>query len=191
MGLDVSVRPGWTPVWACWVSPEPADTFSSSLLLRQAALGFKLRSVDSEREKKHVYGCRLWSVCSPHLFKGINIYLICGYYHTVSWPLTCCSRLSMTATAWWRISSFVCGFSLFRCSWHMRPSSLKASLMSRTLKRSRALLAILLSRSRSAFCSGLRSSSSVILRRTEPFYWIRHGMKINIILSFSRLNMRN
>lgn len=51
MGLDVSVRPGWTPVWACWVSPEPADTFSSSLLLRQAALGFKLRSVDSEREK--------------------------------------------------------------------------------------------------------------------------------------------
>lgn len=48
MGLDVSVRPGWTPVWACWVSPEPADTFSSSLLLRQAALGFKLRSVDSE-----------------------------------------------------------------------------------------------------------------------------------------------
>lgn len=90
MGLDVSVRPGWTPVWACWVSPEPADTFSSSLLLRQAALGFKLRSVDSEREKKkiHVYGCRLWSVRSPHLFKGINIYLICGHHQTRGCKLT-------------------------------------------------------------------------------------------------------
>lgn len=82
------------------------------------------------------------------------------------WPLTCCSRLSMTATAWWRMSSLVWGFSLFRCSWHMRPSSLKASLMSRTLRRSRALLALLLSRSRSAFCSGFRSSSSVILWET-------------------------
>lgn len=44
IGLDVSVRPGWTPVWDCWVSPDPAETFSSSLLLRQAALGFRLRS---------------------------------------------------------------------------------------------------------------------------------------------------
>lgn len=65
------------------------------------------------------------------------------------------------------MSSLVWGFSLFRCSWHMRPSSLKASLMSRTLRRSRALLAILLSRSRSAFCSGFRSSSSVILWRRK------------------------
>ncbi|TNN87493.1 hypothetical protein EYF80_002210 [Liparis tanakae] len=52
-----------------------------------------------------------------------------------------------------------------RCSWHMRPSSLKASLMSRTLRRSRELLDILLSRSRSAFCSGFRSSSSQAARR--------------------------
>lgn len=75
----------------------------------------------------------------------------------------------MTATAWWRMSSFVWGFSLFRCIWHIRPSSLKASLMSRTLRRSRALLAILLSRSRSAFCSGFRSSSSVRLWREHSF----------------------
>lgn len=45
----------------------------------------------------------------------------------------------------------------------MRPSSLKASLMSRTRRRSRALLAILRSFSRSAFCSGVRSSSSLLL----------------------------
>lgn len=86
------------------------------------------------------------------------------------WPLTCCSKLSMTATAWWRMSSLVWGFSLFRCSWHIRPSSLKASLMSRTLRRSRALLAILLSRSRSAFCSGFRSSSSVMLWEREEIH---------------------
>lgn len=53
MGLDASVRPRWTPVWACWLSPDPPDTFSSSLLLRQAALGFKLRSVGSERQKSN------------------------------------------------------------------------------------------------------------------------------------------
>lgn len=79
------------------------------------------------------------------------------------WPLTCCSRLRMTATAWWRISSFVCGFSLFRWSWHIRPSSLNASLMSRTRKRSLALFAILLSFSLSIFCSGFKSSSSLVL----------------------------
>lgn len=50
MGLEVSVRPGWTPVWPCWPSPEPPDTFSSSLLLRQAALGFRFRSAGSERQ---------------------------------------------------------------------------------------------------------------------------------------------
>lgn len=50
MGLGVSVRPGWTPVWAGWASLEPPDTFSSSLLLRQAALGFRFRSVDSEKQ---------------------------------------------------------------------------------------------------------------------------------------------
>lgn len=51
MGLDVSVRPGWTPVWACWVSPELPDTFSSSRLLRQAAFGFKFLSVEAEAAK--------------------------------------------------------------------------------------------------------------------------------------------
>lgn len=97
-----------------------------------------------------------------------------GSHHlpVMHWPLTCCSRLRITATAWCSTSSLVWGFSLFRCSWHMWPSSLKASLMSRTRRRSRALLAILLSRSRSAFCSGLRSSSSWMLtwrsqRQTE------------------------
>lgn len=45
MGLDVSVRPGWTPAWACWGSQEPPDTFSCSLLLRPADLGFKFRSL--------------------------------------------------------------------------------------------------------------------------------------------------
>lgn len=89
------------------------------------------------------------------------------YLAAMHWPLTCCSRLRITATAWCSTSSLVCGFSLFRCSWHMWPSSLKASLMSRTRRRSRALLAILLSRSRSAFCSGLRSSSSWILRHQQ------------------------
>ena len=66
----------------------------------------------------------------------------------------------MTDTAWCRMSSLVWGFSLLRCSCHMRPSSLKASLMSRTRSRSRALLATRRSFSRSAFCSGGRRSSS-------------------------------
>lgn len=51
MGLDVSVRPGWTPVWAGWASLEPPDTFSSSLLLRQAALGFRFLSVGSQKHR--------------------------------------------------------------------------------------------------------------------------------------------
>ncbi len=79
------------------------------------------------------------------------------------WPRTCCSRLRMTATAWCRMSSLVWGLSLFRCSCTMRPSSLKASLMSRTRRRSRALLAMRRSFSRSSFCSGVRSSSSLLL----------------------------
>lgn len=57
MGLDVSVRPGWTPVWPCWASPEPPDTFSSSLLLRQAAFGFKFRSAGSERQESILTWC--------------------------------------------------------------------------------------------------------------------------------------
>lgn len=78
-------------------------------------------------------------------------------------PLTCCSKLRMTATAWCKIRSFVWGLSLFRWSCTIRPNSLNASLMSRTRRRSRALLAIRLSFSRSAFCSGVRSSSSLLL----------------------------
>lgn len=102
----------------------------------------------------------------PSFHRGCAI-IICLPAANTHWPLTCCSKLRITATAWWRTSSLVCGFSLFRCSWHMWPSSLKASLMSRTRRRSRELLAILLSRSRSAFCSGLRSSSSRMLRHEQ------------------------
>ena len=52
MGLDVSVRLGWTAGWACWGSPETPDTFSSSLLLRQAAFGFRFRSARVKRKKE-------------------------------------------------------------------------------------------------------------------------------------------
>ena len=38
----------------------------------------------------------------------------------------------MTATAWCSIISLVCAFSHCRYSWHISPSSLKASLISRT-----------------------------------------------------------
>lgn len=47
-------------------------------------------------------------------------------------PRTCCSKLVITSTAWCKILSFVWAFSALRCIWHIRPSSLKASLMSRT-----------------------------------------------------------
>lgn len=76
------------------------------------------------------------------------------------WPRTCCSRLSITLTACCSTINLVCGFSWLRWSWHMRPSSLKASLMSRTRSRSRVLFAILLTFSRSALISTGRSSSS-------------------------------
>lgn len=99
--------------------------------------------------------------------KKIFYYHRCSYNTEGSLPRTCCSRLRMTATAWCRMSSLVWGLSLFRCSWHMRPSSLNASLMSLTRKRSRALFANLLSRSLSAFCSGDRSSSSRMLLWTN------------------------
>lgn len=75
-------------------------------------------------------------------------------------PLTCCSKLRMTLTAWCRMTSLVWGLSWLRCSWHILPSSLNASLMSRTLRRSRALLATRRSFSRSILTSGGRSSSS-------------------------------
>lgn len=124
----------------------------------------------------------------PCLAPDTGASLLSIYSFFLPWPLTCCSRLRITATAWCSTSSLVCGFSLFRCSWHMWPSSLKASLMSRTRRRSRALLAILRSRSRSAFCSGLRSSSSWILRTSAKQvrfsyndlffskYWLFHSI---------------
>lgn len=68
MGFDVSVRPGWTPVWDCWVSPDPAETFSSSLLLRQAALGFKLRSAHP-KHKSNIFFPSL----SLHFFERFNL----------------------------------------------------------------------------------------------------------------------
>lgn len=46
-------------------------------------------------------------------------------------PLTCCSRLRMTATAWMKNKEFCLGFFTFKWSWHIRPSSLNASLISR------------------------------------------------------------
>lgn len=76
------------------------------------------------------------------------------------WPRTCCSRLRITFTACCSMINLVCGFSLLRWSWHMRPSSLKASLMSRTRSRSRVLFANLRNFSRSALISTGRSSSS-------------------------------
>lgn len=79
---------------------------------------------------------------------------------TINWPRTCCSKLRMTLTAWCRMRSLVWGLSWLRCSWHILPSSLNASLMSRTLRRSRALLATRRSRSRSNLTSGGTSSSS-------------------------------
>lgn len=102
------------------------------------------------------------------------------------WPRTCCSRLRMTATAWWRIRSLVWGLSLLRWSCTMRPSSLKASLMSRTRRRSRALLAILRSFSRSAFCSGVRSSSSLLLwdKRDATFSNGVGKKKVSTLLCF-------
>lgn len=94
----------------------------------------------------------------------VSYWVHCHCSFLLSGPLTCCSRLRMTATAWCRISNLVWGLSLFRWSCTILPSSLNASLMSRTRRRSRALLAILRSLSLSIFCSGVRSSSSLLLR---------------------------
>lgn len=76
------------------------------------------------------------------------------------WPRTCCSRLSITLTACCSMINLVCCFSLLRWSWTMRPSSLKASLMSRTRSRSRVLFANLRTFSRWTLISTGRSSSS-------------------------------
>lgn len=83
-------------------------------------------------------------------------------------PRTCCSRPRITCTACCRISSLVCALSDLRCSWHMRPSSRKASLMSRTRTRSRALLAMRLSRSLRSFSSRDSTSSVLLGHSTEP-----------------------
>lgn len=110
------------------------------------------------------------------------------------WPRTCCSRLSIMLTACCSMINLVCGFSVLRWSWHMRPSSLKASLMSRTRSRSRALFANLRSFSRSALISTGRSSSSSPSRLAKSQWQMRreettarvqftvnanYGMKLN------------
>lgn len=91
------------------------------------------------------------------------------------WPRTCCSRLRITFTACCSMINLVCGFSLLRWSWHMRPSSLKASLMSRTRSRSRVLFANLRNFSRSALISTGRSSSSSPSRLVGVRWQIRGG----------------
>lgn len=46
-------------------------------------------------------------------------------------PLTCCSNVMITSTAIFNIPNFVWGLSVFKCVIHIRPSSLRASFMSR------------------------------------------------------------
>lgn len=74
-------------------------------------------------------------------------------------PRTCFSRPSMTWTACCRMISLVWALSLCRWTWHILPSSLKASLMSRTRTLSLALLASRRSRSLCSFSSAVRFSS--------------------------------
>lgn len=74
-------------------------------------------------------------------------------------PRTCFSRLSMTCTACCRMISLVWALSLCRWTWHILPSSLKASFMSRTRTLSLALLARRRSRSLCSFSSAVRFSS--------------------------------
>lgn len=76
--------------------------------------------------------------------------------------------------------SLVWGLSWLRCSWHILPSSLNASLMSRTLRRSRALLATRRSRSRSIFTSGgtSSSSSSGLVTNEEEMIKVRAGLNV-------------
>lgn len=51
--MVVSLRPGWLPGCGVGGSADTAETFSSSLLLRQAALGFRFRSV-TEKSVLHI-----------------------------------------------------------------------------------------------------------------------------------------
>lgn len=82
-----------------------------------------------------------------------------GLLVLVDLPRTCFSRPSMTWTACWRMISLVWALSLCRWTWHILPSSLKASLMSRTRTLSLALLARRRSRSLCSFSSAVRFSS--------------------------------
>lgn len=59
MGLEVSVSPGWTDGWVCCGSPETPETFSSSLLLRQAALGFRFRSGNNKAKLSFIFPARM------------------------------------------------------------------------------------------------------------------------------------
>lgn len=74
-------------------------------------------------------------------------------------PRTCFSRPRMTWTACCRMTSLVWALSLCRWTWHILPSSLKASLISRTRTLSLALLARRRSRSLCSFSSAVRFSS--------------------------------
>lgn len=85
-------------------------------------------------------------------------------------PRTCFSRPSMTCTACCRMTSLVCALSLCRWTWHILPSSLKASLMSRTRTLSLALLASRRSRSLCSFSSAVRFSS-LSETRLQPGGW--------------------
>ena len=112
---------------SCFKPDEPrlapgADAwndFSSSLFLRQAAFGLRLRSGGKEEEEGSEFSVchRMSALLAPPSF------LL---------PLTWCSKLPMTDTAWWRIISLVWAFSHCRYSWQISPNSLNASLMSLT-----------------------------------------------------------
>ena len=84
-----------------------------------------------------------------------------------SLPLTWCSKVVMTETAECSMVSLVWALSCLRCNWHILPSSLNASLMSRTRMRSLALLAWRRSFSFTTFCSGESPSSSDSLLQTN------------------------
>lgn len=94
-------------------------------------------------------------------------------------PRTCCSRPRMTCTACCRMTSFVWALSLCRWTWHILPSSLKASLISRTRILSLALLARRRSRSLCSFSSAVRFSSvteTMLQLVGEWRRWRREGL---------------
>lgn len=169
-GLWASPRPGWAADSASCGSPTTPDTFSSSRRFKQAALGFRLRSGGVGKKRAVGDGPRVgtergrtvpWPPWPAAAEDGID-------RGGRSLPRTCCSRPRITCTACCRISSLVCALSDLRCSWHMRPSSRKASLMSRTRTRSRALLAMRLSRSLRSFSSRDSTSSVLLGHSTGP-----------------------